>query len=91
MVKWNLNKKNGKGKIKIYSDNGELIFEGEYLNGEKNGNGKEYDYNSGKLRFEGKYLNGEKNGKGKEYYTNDKLKFEGELFKRRKKWKRKRI
>ena len=35
------------------------IFEGEDLNGERNGKGKEYDYN-GKLIFEGEYLNGEK-------------------------------
>ena len=28
-------------------------FEGEYLNGEKNGKGKEYD--KGKLIFEGEY------------------------------------
>ena len=41
---------------------GKLEFEGEYLNGERNGKGKEY-YN-GKLEFEGKYLNGKRNGKG---------------------------
>ena len=34
-----------------------LYFEGEYLNGTRNGKGKEYDYN-GKLIFEGEYLNG---------------------------------
>ena len=33
----------------------ELIFEGQYLNGEKNRKGKEYDYN-GKLIFEGEFL-----------------------------------
>ena len=36
-----------------------LKFEGEYLNGEKNGLGKEY-YENGNLRFEGEYLNGMK-------------------------------
>ena len=41
-----------------------LEFEGEYLNGEINGKGKEYNYD-GKLRFEGEYLNGEKMEKGK--------------------------
>ena len=41
------------------------MFEGEYLNGERNGKGKEYDYDNGKLEFEGEYLNGERNGKGK--------------------------
>ena len=57
---------------------GDLIFQGEFLNGKKwNGNGKEYnDYY--KLRFEGEYLNGERNGKGKEYDWEGKLIFEGE-------------
>jgi len=72
---------------------GKLIFEGEYLNRERNGKGKEYDYN-GKLLFTGEYLNGKrwngkiyndntiyelKNGKGyiREHYWKDKL-FEGE-------------
>ena len=41
-----------------------LIFEGEYLNGEKNGKGKEYD-SDGILIYEGEYLNGERNGKRK--------------------------
>ena len=54
-----------------------LIFEGEYLHGERNGKGKEYLYD-GKLKFEGEYLNGQRNGKGKEYYDNDILIFEGE-------------
>ena len=43
---------------------GELIFEGEYLNGERNGKGKEYNYD-GRLIFEGEYLNGKKTGKEK--------------------------
>jgi len=34
-----------------------LIFEGEYLNGERNGKGKEYSY-SGALLFEGEFVNG---------------------------------
>ena len=36
-----------------------LIFEGEYLNGERNGQGKEYDLN-GNIIFEGEYLNGKR-------------------------------
>jgi len=55
-----------------------LIFEGEYLNGKRNGKGKEYNYNSSKLEYEGEYLNGKRNGKGKEFYYNGKLRFEGE-------------
>ena len=34
---------------------GDLSFEGEYLNGKRNGKGKEYD--DAKLIFEGEYLN----------------------------------
>ena len=48
---------NGKGSVIIFDDDGKLIgYEGEYLNGEKNGKGKEYDH-SGELVFEGEYLN----------------------------------
>ena len=42
-----------------------LVFEGEYLNGIRNGKGKEYYYN-GKLRFEGENLYNHKI-KGKDY------------------------
>jgi len=52
--------KNGNGKVKEYNDDGDLIFKGEYLNGQRNGKGKEYDTNSGKLIFEGEYLNGKR-------------------------------
>ena len=44
------------------------------MNCNRNGKGKEYDYN-GKLTFEGEYLIGKRNGKGKDY----KLTFEGEF------------
>ena len=41
--KFKVGKRNGKGKVyKINTDI--LLFEGEYLNGSKNGNGKEYYY-----------------------------------------------
>ena len=56
-----------------------LSFEGEYLNGLRNGKAKEY-YDNGKLKFEGEYLNGKKNGIAKEYHDNGKLEFEGEYF-----------
>ena len=42
----------GKGK-EYNAINGKLIFEGEYVNGKRNGKGKEYC--DGKLRFEGEY------------------------------------
>ena len=46
------------GNCKLYDlETNNLIFEGEYLNGKKNGKGKEYHIND-KLKFEGEYLNG---------------------------------
>ena len=69
--------KNMKGLIKEYDHKGNLIFEGEYFNGNRNGKGKSY-YANGKLYFEGEYLNGERNGKGKKYNEYGRLKFEGE-------------
>ena len=45
---------------KEYHWNEEIVFEGEYLNGERwNGKGKEFDYDD-HLAFEGEYLNGKK-------------------------------
>ena len=41
-----------------------IIFEGEYLNGKRNGKGYEYNYKK-KLIFKGEYLNGERNEKEK--------------------------
>ena len=60
---------------KLYTN--KVIFEDEYLNGKKNGKGKEYNY-EGKVIFEGEYLNGKKHGKGKEYNDSGNLIFEGE-------------
>ena len=34
-----------------------LIYEGDYLNGKRNGKGKQYHWN-GELEYEGDYLNG---------------------------------
>ena len=72
-----LNYKYFTGRYIIYGANGigkeykgindSFLFEGEYLNGKRNGKGKEY-YDNGKLLFEGEYLNGKRNGKGKQYY-----------------------
>ena len=42
-----------------------MEFEGDYLDGKRNGKGKEYFYN-GILQFEGEYKDGKRNGKGKE-------------------------
>ena len=72
--------KDGKGLIKEYNRiNGNFEFEGEYINGKRNGKGKEYYSDNGILKYEGDYLYGKRNGKGKEYYSdNGKLLFEGE-------------
>ena len=43
-----MNGKRWNGKGKEYSYNGKLEFEGEYLNGKRNGFGKEY-YPDGKI------------------------------------------
>ena len=61
-----------------------MRFEGKYLNGKRQGKGKEYYYH-GKLEFEGEYLNGERNEKGKEYFNSGNLMFKGE-YKNGKKW-----
>ena len=74
--KYKIAEKNCKGREYILNTK-RMIFEGEYLNGKRNGKGKEY-YDDGKLKFEGEYLNGERNGKGKEYDRDGELKFEGE-------------
>ena len=59
---------NGNGKCREYN-NGSLMFEGEYLNGERfNGKGKEYFSYPDKLLFEGEYYNGKLlNGKINNY------------------------
>jgi len=65
-----------KGRGKDYFYLGAVKYEGEYLNGERNGKGKEYS--GGNIIFEGEYLNGKRwNGKGEEYYSG-KFSFNGE-------------
>ena len=69
------------GIVKEYILNKDiLIFEGEYLNGKRNGKGKEYN-NEGNVIFEGEYKNGKRNGKGKIYGKYGKKLFEGEFLK----------
>ena len=47
---------NGTGQVKEYYNN-VLYFDGQYLNGRRNGNGKEYN-TKGELIYEGEYING---------------------------------
>ena len=56
--KYKIAEKNGKGEEYILNTN-IMIFEGEYLNGKRNGKGKECDFFA-KFEFEGEYLNGKK-------------------------------
>ena len=68
------NIKEGKGIIKEYNKEGKIIYEGESLNGERNGKGKEY-YSDGKIKFEGEYLNGKRwNGNG--FNSNNTISYE---------------
>ena len=65
-------------RAKIYNAyNDEIIFDGEFLNGKRNGKGKEY-YDNSVLKFEGEYLNNKRNGKGKQYSDYGRLLFEVE-------------
>ena len=64
---------NGKG-IKYYS-NGNILYEGDFINGKFEGNGK-YIYEDCDY-FIGEYKNGLRNGKGKIYYKNGNIMFEG--------------
>ena len=68
----------GNGKIKEYSKNGILIFEGEYIDGKASKICKEYN-EEGKIIYEGEYLKGKKTGKGKEYNKNGELIYEGDF------------
>ena len=54
------------GKVEKYNKDGELLYKGEYLNGDKYGMWEEYN-DSGILIFKGKYVFGKKNGKAEEY------------------------
>ena len=54
-----------KERIKEYEFYGDIIYEGDYLNGERNGRGKEYKYKS--IIYEGEYKNGKRHGYGKDY------------------------
>ena len=62
--------KNGKGYVKESNYDDNLFYEGEYLNGERHGKGKEYDENI--TFFEGEYLHGKKwNGISYNFYCQE--------------------
>jgi len=66
---------NGKG-IKYYL-NGNILYEGDFINGKFEGKGK-YIYDNG-YYFIGEYKNGIRNGKGIKYYPNGKILYECEF------------
>ena len=73
----------GKGILKEYFEDGKLVSEIDYYNGEKSGNGKEYDYYKDLtlIKFEGQYFYDMRwNGTFKEY-NNGELISEIEYFK----------
>ena len=74
---------NSYGKEYILNTN-ILLFEGEYLNKKRNGEGKEYNY-FGELIYEGGYINGKRERWGLEYDDKGELIFEGE-YKNGKRW-----
>ena len=88
-----INYKHFKGRYIIFEENGiakeyngydnSLFFEGEYLDGQKYGKGKEYNEN-GSLIFEGEYFKGKKEGYGREYFSEDGSFFEGKYYNNKK-------
>ena len=56
---------------------GFIIYEGEYLNGKRDGKGKEYD-DTGYIIYEGEFKKGLRNGKGQEYNHRGEIIFEGD-------------
>ena len=55
-----------------------LYYEGEYVNGKKEGKGKEYDMFR-RIGYEGEYKKGKKEGYGKEFDKDDIILYEGEF------------
>ena len=66
--------RNGNGKI--YYANGNIQFEGYFINDKPEGIGK-YIYKNGNY-FIGQFKNGLRNGKVKEYYENGNIKLESD-------------
>ena len=66
---------NGKG-IKYYL-NGNILYEGNFINGKFEGNGK-YIWEDNEY-YIGQFKNGLFHGKGIEYYSNGKIKYEGDF------------
>ena len=61
------------GKGTMYYSNGNIMYEGDYVNDEYEGNGK-YIWEDGEY-YIGQYKNGLKNEKGTMYYSNRTIKY----------------
>ena len=68
---------NKHGKGKIYYKNGDIKYDGDFVNDKYEGHGK-YIYEDGKY-YIGQWLNGHKHGKGKVYYKNGDIKYDGDF------------
>ena len=66
--------KHGNGTM--YDSNGNIKYEGDWINDKPEGNGKEF-FEDGEY-YIGQYKNGLRHGKGIEYYSNGNIKYEGE-------------
>jgi antitoxin component YwqK of YwqJK toxin-antitoxin module len=62
-----------------YNKKGQVMFEGNFLNGLANGYCKEFRY-SGSLLYKGLWKDGEKSGRGIEYKEDGGLRYEGTFF-----------
>jgi len=63
--------------IKTQYANGDKKYEGNYINGKKDGLHKEW-YPKNQLKYEGSYIKGIKNGIHKAWYENGQIMYEGE-------------
>lgn len=77
------------GYYREYSEDGTLVVESNYADGELDGMWKQY-YDSGELLWQVAYKNGYKEGKYQNYYKNGQLKLEGKTIKGKKEGEEKR-
>ena len=66
---------NGKGTI--YYNNGSILYDGDFINGKYEGNGRE-NYENG-THYIGQFLGGYRHGKGVMYYNNGSILYEGDF------------
>ena len=61
----------------MYYSNGNIIYEGDFVNNKPEGNGKDI-YQNGDY-YIGQFKNGLRNGIGTMYYSNGNIMYEGDL------------